>query len=53
MNAIAAGVDNDAIIARIDLAGLANGVIDDIDPTEIIPESSGAMASETMDGVRR
>jgi hypothetical protein len=52
VNAVAAGVDLDAIVARIDLAGLANDVIGQIDLPEIIRESSGAMASETLVGVR-
>jgi hypothetical protein len=52
VNAIAAEVDLDAIVSRIDLAGLANQVIDEIDLPEIIRESSGAIASETVVGVR-
>jgi hypothetical protein len=52
VNAIAAEIDLDAIVSRIDLAGLANQVIDEIDLPEIIRESSGAIASETVVGVR-
>ena len=52
VNAIAARLDVDDVIARIDLAGIANQVIEEIDLPEIIRESSGAMASETMLGMR-
>jgi hypothetical protein len=52
IDAIAARIDIDAIIARIDVSGIARQVIDDIDLPEIIRESSGAMASETVVGVR-
>jgi hypothetical protein len=41
-----------AVIDRIDLAGLAEEVIDAIDLPEIIRESTGSMASETVQGVR-
>ncbi len=41
-----------AVLARIDLPGLAEEVIDAIDLPEIIRESTGSMASETVQGVR-
>jgi hypothetical protein len=41
-----------AVIDRIDLAGLAEEVIDAIDLPEIIRESTGSMASETVQDVR-
>jgi hypothetical protein len=41
-----------AVIDRIDLAALAEEVIDEIDLPEIIRESTGSMASETVEGVR-
>jgi hypothetical protein len=41
-----------AVLDRIDLAGLAEEVIDAIDLPEIIRESTGSMASETVHGVR-
>jgi hypothetical protein len=41
-----------SVLARIDLAGLAEQVIDDIDLPEIIRESTGSMASDTVRGVR-
>lgn len=49
---IVARVDIDTIIDRIDLASIANQVIEDIDLSEIIRGSTGAMASETVLGVR-
>ncbi|MGX7678988.1 hypothetical protein ACSMXN_08815 [Jatrophihabitans sp. DSM 45814] len=52
IDAIAAKIDIDAIIGRLDLAGLAREVIDEIDLPEIIRDSSGAMASETVVGLR-
>jgi hypothetical protein len=41
-----------AVLARIDLPALAEEVIDAIDLPEIIRESTGSMASETVQGVR-
>jgi hypothetical protein len=41
-----------AVLDRIDLAGLAEEVIDAIDLPEIIRESTGSMASETVQDVR-
>ena len=61
LDAVVARVDFDAVvdrlpidrvIDRIDLADLANQVIAEIDLPGIIRESSGAMASETVLGVR-
>lgn len=45
-------VDIDDIVAGIDLGEIAREVIDEIDLPEIIRESSGAMASETLLGMR-
>jgi hypothetical protein len=42
----------ESVLGRIDLAGLAEQVIDDIDLPEIIRESTGSMASDTVRGVR-
>jgi hypothetical protein len=42
----------ESVLTRIDLAGLAEQVIDDIDLPEIIRESTGSMASDTVRGVR-
>lgn len=52
IDAIAARIDIDAVIARIDLVGLAEDVIAEVDLPEIIRESTGSMASETVRGVR-
>ena len=52
INGIVSRVDIEAIISRVDIAKIATEVIDDIDLPEIIWESSGAMASETVVGVR-
>lgn len=51
-NNVAARIDVDAIIARIDLGGIARRLIDEIDLPEIIRASSGTMASETVLGMR-
>jgi len=42
----------DAALAQIDLIGLAEEVIDGVDLPEIIRESTGSMASDTVRGVR-
>lgn len=61
LNAVAAGIDVDAIIERVDMdaiidrvdvSGIAQQVIVDIDLPGIVRESSGAMASETVQQVR-
>lgn len=52
LDVIARGIDLDAVIGRVDLAALANEVIAAIDLPEIIRESSGSLASETMRSVR-
>lgn len=49
---IAARMDLDAIVGRLDLVALATWVIDGIDLPEIIRESTGSVASETIRGVR-
>jgi hypothetical protein len=41
-----------AVLARIDLVGIAEEVIDAVDLPEIIRESTGSMASETVRGAR-
>ena len=41
-----------AILARIDLVGLAEDIIDAVDLPEIIRESTGSMASDTVRGAR-
>jgi hypothetical protein len=61
LNAVAAGIDIDAIVGRVDMdaiidrvdvSGIAQQVIEDIDLPGIVRESSGAMASETVQQVR-
>jgi len=42
----------DAALAQMDLIALAEQVIDGVDLPEIIRESTGSMASETVKGVR-
>jgi hypothetical protein len=41
-----------AVLDRVDLAALANDVVDEVNLPQIIRESSGAMASESVMGVR-
>jgi hypothetical protein len=52
LDAVAIRIDLDALIDRIDLVGLAEGVIAEVDLPEIIRESTGSMASDTVRGVR-
>jgi len=61
LDAVAARLDVDgivgtvniaAIIDRLDLAGIAERVINEIDLPEIIRESTGAVASDTVRGAR-
>lgn len=42
----------DAVLRRIDVAGLAEGVIAEVDLAEIIRQSTGSVASDTVRGVR-
>jgi len=42
----------DAVLSQVDLIGLAEQVIDGVDLPEIIRESTGSMASDTVRGVR-
>ncbi|SDJ04792.1 hypothetical protein SAMN05444157_1458 [Frankineae bacterium MT45] len=52
VDGIAAKIDLDAIIGRVDILGIAQDVIDGVDLPEIIRDSTGAVASETVVGVR-
>jgi hypothetical protein len=52
INAIAADFDVDAILARVDLIGLANHVIDGVDLPAIIRESTSGVTAEVMTDVR-
>lgn len=51
-NPIVEKVDLEAVVGQLDLAAIAQEVIDEIDLPTIIRESSGAMASETVQTVR-
>jgi hypothetical protein len=52
LDAAAARIDIDAVLARIDLVGIAEDVIDQLDLPEIIRDSTGSMASDTLREVR-
>ena len=52
LDGLVAIVDVEAVINRVDLVGLTETIIDEIDLPEIIRESTGSVASETVRGVR-
>jgi hypothetical protein len=52
LDAIAARIDVGAVVARVDLGGLTEQVMDEVDIGELIRESSGTMATETVDALR-
>lgn len=52
VDAVVDRVDVDAVVDRIDLAGLAEQVIEEVDLSDIIRESTGAMASGTVRDAR-
>jgi hypothetical protein len=52
LDALAARIDVEAIIDRVDLVALANEVVTEIDLPEIIRQSSGSLASESVRNVR-
>ncbi|BBY64219.1 hypothetical protein [Mycolicibacterium helvum] len=52
IDAIVTDVDIDAIIARIDLIGLADQIIDGVDLPAIIRESTGTVTAEVITDVR-
>jgi hypothetical protein len=52
VDAIAARIDVGAVVARVDLAALTEQVMDEVDLGELIRESSGTMATETVDALR-
>lgn len=52
LDAAAARLDVEAVIDRVDVVGLVREVIAAIDLPEIIRESTGSVASETLRGVR-
>ena len=52
MDTAAARLDVEAVIDRLDLAGLVTKVLAEIDLPEIIRESTGSVASDAVRGVR-
>lgn len=52
IDAVAADVDIDAIVERIDLIGLANKVVDGVDLPAIIRESTTSMTADVMTDIR-
>jgi hypothetical protein len=52
VDGVVSKVNLDAIIGRIDLVGIVGRVLDELDLPEIIRQSTGSMASETVRGVR-
>jgi hypothetical protein len=52
IDAIVTDVDIEAIIARIDLIGLAEQIIDGVDLSSIIRESTGTVTAEVLTDVR-
>lgn len=49
---VVASVDLDAAVHRVDLLGIANEIIDGVNLTEIIRESTGALSTDAVHGVR-
>ena len=52
IDAIVAGVDLNAIVDRLNVVGLAEEVINEIDLPEIIRDSTGSMASQVVRDAR-
>jgi hypothetical protein len=52
VDAVASRLDVQAVIDRVDLVAIAESLIAELDLPEIIRTSSGAMAAETVDGIR-
>jgi hypothetical protein len=52
IDGVVARVDIEAVINRLDLATIARQVVDDIDLPDLIRDSTGALASETVLGLR-
>jgi hypothetical protein len=53
VEAVATRIDLDALVARMDMGSIARRVLDELDLPAIMRESSGAMATETVDGIRQ
>jgi hypothetical protein len=52
VNEVAKGIDLEAIIDRIDVAGIAAEVIEDLDIATLIRESTEAVTTESVRGIR-
>jgi hypothetical protein len=52
LDAIAQRIDVEAIIRRVDLGGIAREVLDQIEVEDVIRESSGSLAVQTVDALR-
>jgi hypothetical protein len=52
VNSIVEDVDLDAVVGKMDIAGLAEGVIAEVDIAEIIRQSTGSLTSDTVQGAR-
>lgn len=52
LDAVAARLDISAVVERVDLARITEQVLDEVDVGQLVRESSGAMAAETVDAVR-
>jgi hypothetical protein len=50
---VVARVDLDAVLARVDIVGLAREVVDAIDLPEIVRHSTGTLTSDSVRTVRR
>ena len=52
LDAAAARIDVEAILDRVDLVGMAQEVVDGIGLPDIVRESTGSLATETVEEVR-
>jgi hypothetical protein len=52
VQAVASRVDVEALVSRMDLGAIASRVLDELDIPAIVRGSTGAMATETVDGIR-
>jgi hypothetical protein len=52
VDSVVARADLDLVLARIDVVAIARDVIEELDLPEMIRESSGSLAAETLDGLR-
>jgi hypothetical protein len=52
VNQVVARADINAVVDRVDIAGIVRQALDEIDLPEIIRESSGSLASESVVGMR-